>query len=73
MTNYNSVTEHMLSVIHEHLELGHRLSSNRIVDRMGTKAQLDIDKEGVLMLLSSDEERYGSMCLQSCEVSVIMN
>ncbi|XP_021321753.1 uncharacterized protein LOC110437599 [Sorghum bicolor] len=57
VTNYNSVTEHMLSVIHEHLELGHRLSSNRIVDRMGTKAQLDIDKEGVLMLLSSDEER----------------
>jgi hypothetical protein len=47
----------MLSVIHEHLDLESRRSAKVDGERQATRAQVDIDKEGVLMLLASDKKR----------------
>ncbi|XP_021309170.1 uncharacterized protein LOC110432709 [Sorghum bicolor] len=58
VTDYNSLTVHMLSVIHEHLDLESRRSAKVDGERQATRAQVDIDKEGVLMLLASDKKRF---------------
>jgi hypothetical protein len=47
----------MLSVIHEHLDLQSRRSAKIDGEQHATRARLEIDKEGVLMIMAQDEER----------------
>ncbi|KAG0525338.1 hypothetical protein BDA96_06G047500 [Sorghum bicolor] len=58
VTDYNTLTVHMLSVIHEHLDLQSRRSAKIDGEQHATRARLEIDKEGVLMIMAQDEERY---------------
>lgn len=55
--NYNLVTEHFLSVIHECLDQRRRLSPGGSGVERSRQAQIDVVKENVIWLLSTDEER----------------